>query len=67
MSEFNLDKEKALISSWRKQIETANQNNIFCHCQNCGYEWVDSVEDVSCSNCGSAKIEKILCWQFPDD
>lgn len=51
---------------WRKQIELANQRNIFCRCGSCGKEWVDSSVDAICS-CGSNKVERISCWQFPDD
>ena len=56
-----------LIQQWRRKIEVANQNNLFCHCRDCGEEWVDSQEDVTCIQCGSRNIQQIACWQFPDD
>lgn len=56
-----------LLREWQEKIEIANQNNIFCHCQNCDYEWIDSTLDAICRNCGSKKVEHIACWQFPDD
>ncbi|NBD14983.1 MAG: hypothetical protein GVY04_02190 [Cyanobacteria bacterium] len=56
-----------LIQQWQRKIERANQNNIFCHCRDCGQEWVDSQEEVTCSKCGSNNLEQIRCWQFPDD
>lgn len=54
------------LHNWQLNIAEANRNNIFCHCRQCGYEWVDSVEEVSCDRCGSKNIEQIACWQFPD-
>lgn len=58
---------EAELNQWRKNIEAANKNNIFCHCRNCHNEWVDSTEDAICPQCGSANVEHISCWQFPDD
>jgi len=55
-----------LIQQWQRKIERANHNNIFCHCRDCGQEWVDSQEDVICGQCGSKNLEQIRCWQFPD-
>jgi anaerobic ribonucleoside-triphosphate reductase len=52
---------------WQRKIAVANRNNIFCHCCSCGYEWVDSSTEVVCISCGSADVEHISCWQFPDD
>ncbi len=52
------------IESWKAKIERANRNNLFHHCQDCGYEWVAS-EPQTC-RCGSSRIERIACWQFPD-
>jgi predicted Zn-ribbon and HTH transcriptional regulator len=49
------------------EIGRISQHNIFCHCRNCGYEWVDSTKDVSCPKCRDSRIEAIACWQFPDD
>ena len=51
---------------WLEQIETANRNNIFCHCRRCGWEWIDSTFEAACQ-CGSSDVERISCWQFPDD
>ena len=62
----NEQPERSDLRDWQLKIEEANRHNIFCHCHSCGYEWVDSFEDVPCSKCGSKKVEYILCWQFPD-
>ncbi len=51
---------------WLAKIETANQHNILCHCRVCGWEWIDSTLDAMC-RCGSSDVERIICWQFPDD
>ncbi|MGK7949109.1 MAG: hypothetical protein AB4368_09975 [Xenococcaceae cyanobacterium] len=51
---------------WLSKIQTANRNNIFCHCRRCGKEWIDSTFEANCS-CGSSDLERISCWQFPDD
>ena len=51
---------------WLNKIETANHNNIFCHCRRCGQEWIDSTFDATCQ-CGRSDVEHIRCWQFPDD
>ncbi|NEQ74940.1 MAG: hypothetical protein F6K23_18990 [Okeania sp. SIO2C9] len=68
MSETNNKKEDiSLLQAWQKKIELANTNNIFCHCHNCGYEWVDSSFEEICPSCKSSHIERISCWQFPDD
>lgn len=67
MSEKQPEFQEKLLESWRLKIEVANRNNIFCHCRICGYEWVESKDDAICSNCGSKSVQKILCWQFPDD
>jgi hypothetical protein len=50
---------------WQLIIEAANLHNILHHCRTCDREWVASTEE-SCP-CGSTKIERIACWQFPDD
>ncbi|MDJ0714549.1 MAG: hypothetical protein QNJ54_10055 [Prochloraceae cyanobacterium] len=55
------------LKEWQLKIKTANRNNIFCHCHHCGYEWIDSSFEASCPNCDSTKVERISCWQFPDD
>jgi hypothetical protein len=55
----------AELREWQLGIEAADQYNIFCYCRQCGREWVSSVE-VACA-CGSNRIERISCWQFPDD
>ncbi|NEP81680.1 MAG: hypothetical protein F6K39_28080 [Okeania sp. SIO3B3] len=68
MSETNNKKEDiSLLQAWQKKIELANTNNIFCHCHNCEYEWVDSSFKGICPSCNSSHIERISCWQFPDD
>ena len=67
MSESTSRQDTSLTHKWRKKIEVANRNNIFCHCRSCDYEWVDSSVDVVCSSCGSKDVERISCWQFPDD
>lgn len=54
------------LSYWQEQIQLANQHNIFCKCRSCGKEWVDSSANAACS-CGSKQVERISCWQFPDD
>lgn len=56
-----------LIEQWQRQVKLADRYNIFCHCRECDEEWVASQADVSCFNCGSDNVEKIRCWQFPDD
>jgi hypothetical protein len=55
-----------LLQKWLDKIDKANQNNIFCHCRDCDWEWIDSSLNPKC-RCGSANIETIACWQFPDD
>lgn len=59
--------EASELREWRDRIDEANRQNIFCHCRNCGYEWVDSFENVPCISCASKNVQYILCWQFPDD
>jgi len=67
MSESISAEDSAVITEWQQNIEEANRNNIFCHCQSCSYEWVDSSFEAICSQCGSTAVERISCWQFPDD
>jgi rubrerythrin len=67
MSESNQEKDISLIKDWQTKIEIANRNNIFGHCHSCNYEWVDSSFDKVCPSCGSGDVERISCWQFPDD
>ncbi|MEC4817002.1 MAG: hypothetical protein SAK29_27595 [Scytonema sp. PMC 1069.18] len=55
------------IEEWRQKIAIADRNNIFCHCRICHTEWVGSTFDTLCIRCGSADVERISCWQFPDD
>lgn len=62
----DISKTSDTIKDWQDKIEIANRNNIFCHCHCCGAEWIDSQIDVICK-CGSSQVEKICCWQFPDD
>lgn len=53
------------LQEWQMKITIANLHNILCHCRHCHQEWVASTyEDCSC---GSTEVERILCWQFPDD
>ena len=66
MSEILSEEERQELEFWRKNIESANRNNIFCHCRRCGAEWVDSSLNAVCS-CGNSQVERISCWQFPDD
>ncbi len=56
--------DPAELQAWWRKIEVANRNNILCHCRRCDREWVAS-SFVACS-CGSADVEHISCWQFPD-
>ena len=67
MSEQNSFRELSEIQQWQLKIKTANYNNIFCHCRDCRYEWIDSSFEASCTTCGSTNVEHISCWQFPDD
>lgn len=62
---FSSDEDKQL-AQWRQQIAGANEYNIFCHCRDCEQEWVTSDEQAPCL-CGSRNIQRIPCWQFPDD
>ncbi|MFB6276641.1 MAG: hypothetical protein ABEI32_10925 [Halothece sp.] len=61
-----MSEDERLIQQWRQKIKIANRNKLFCHCRDCGEEWVDSYYDVACANCGSTNLEQIACWQFPD-
>ncbi len=67
MSDSQSERDASRMDAWRRKIKTANRNNIFCHCHQCGFEWVDSVWDAECGECGSLEVERISCWQFPDD
>lgn len=67
MSENYSKQETSLLKAWQEKIEVANRNNIFCHCRACNYEWVDSSTQEICPICRNSNIEKISCWQFPDD
>jgi predicted Zn-ribbon and HTH transcriptional regulator len=53
------------LAEWQTILAVANYNNILHHCHQCGYEWVASSEEPC--RCGSQKVERIACWQFPDD
>ncbi|MGE5656709.1 MAG: hypothetical protein ACM37W_08840 [Actinomycetota bacterium] len=66
MSKNHSKSENTNLETWREKIEIANRNNIFCHCRQCGAEWVDSSFQIRC-HCGSREVEAISCWQFPDD
>ncbi|NEO25416.1 MAG: hypothetical protein F6K03_00595 [Kamptonema sp. SIO4C4] len=65
MNTRNWQEEDKLLQTWQNKIRVADRNNIFCHCRNCGEEWVTSERNPSCI-CGSENIEAIACWQFPD-
>ncbi len=49
---------------WLSKIQTANRNNIFCHCRRCTRPWIASTFEAT-STCGSTDIQRISCWQFP--
>lgn len=66
MSEKSQWLSEAEQRDWQWRLRVANHNNIFCHCHACGREWVDSTDDAGCI-CGSDRVERIACWQFPDD
>ncbi|TVQ48132.1 MAG: hypothetical protein EA365_01670 [Gloeocapsa sp. DLM2.Bin57] len=66
MSNFSDQLKPEERQKWLNKIAKANQNNIFCHCRDCDWEWVDSDLGNNC-RCGSFNIERIACWQFPDD
>jgi len=55
----------AELEDWQATLAEANRTNIFCHCRQCGQEWVASTEE-NCP-CGSTSVQHIACWQFPDD
>ncbi|MBD2580608.1 hypothetical protein [Oscillatoria sp. FACHB-1406] len=59
--------DRQIIEEWQAKIAIANRNNIFCHCKTCNAEWVDSSLEADCQACGSDRVERISCWQFPDD
>jgi hypothetical protein len=64
MSESQSD--RAILQDWQQKIQQANRHNILCHCRQCDHEWVDSSFEAVC-RCGSNNVERISCWQFPDD
>lgn len=66
MSEIFSEEDLYELHEWRHKVKVANHNNIFCHCRTCGAEWVDSSFEAICG-CGSLDVERISCWQFPDD
>lgn len=66
MSNNNQNPKIDNLEEWHFNINMANRNNIFCHCRRCHAEWVDSSFEAMC-NCGSKDVERISCWQFPDD
>lgn len=67
MIENNHVLNSAELQEWQAKIETANRNNIFCHCRACNTEWIDSSLEAICRYCRSKDVEHISCWQFPDD
>lgn len=67
MPDNNLPLDPVELLEWRSKIEIANHNNIFCRCRSCHVEWVDSSFEANCNQCGSKNVERISCWQFPDD
>lgn len=52
------------LEQWQQTLAEANRHNIFHHCQQCDREWVASTEEPC--RCGSHRVERIACWQFPD-
>ncbi|MBF2078409.1 MAG: hypothetical protein IGR76_07780 [Synechococcales cyanobacterium T60_A2020_003] len=58
--------DPAHLPDWWREIDNAHRNNILCHCRECDRQWVDSTFDAACQ-CGSRNVERISCWQFPDD
>ena len=67
MSDPNFTNPETSPEQWQFNLRQANDNNIFCHCRQCNYEWVDSSDEAACRVCGSTNVEHIACWQFPDD
>ena len=65
MSEIPPQLSPAELLAWQQGIAEANRHNVLCHCRQCDREWVASTEETCI--CGSANVEHILCWQFPDD
>ncbi|MBF2097744.1 MAG: hypothetical protein IGQ88_05130 [Gloeomargaritaceae cyanobacterium C42_A2020_066] len=65
MAESTLDPDSLI--AWQAAVAEADRVNIFCHCHTCGYEWVTSVHQPPCPQCGGERVESIACWQFPDD
>ncbi|WP_271252936.1 hypothetical protein [Pseudanabaena sp. Chao 1811] len=53
------------LKAGRDRIAAANINNVLHHCRKCDYEWVASHAEAC--RCGSKNVERIMCWQFPDD
>ncbi len=53
------------LKAGRDRIAAANINNVLHHCRKCDYEWVASHAEAC--RCGSKSVERIMCWQFPDD
>lgn len=64
---LNPEPDTALIHEWQGKITEANRHNILCHCRHCNYKWIDSHFDATCCQCGGSDVERIACWQFPDD
>lgn len=62
-SQFNPEE----LYQWQLSLQEANRHNIWCHCNACQYEWVDSDENAACPQCQSDRVQHIPCWQFPDD
>lgn len=67
MGDRRSENNRDLLETWRSKIKVADRNNIFCHCRDCEAEWVTSAWDAPCPSCGSHNVERISCWQFPDD
>ncbi|WP_413162163.1 hypothetical protein ACL6C3_24935 [Capilliphycus salinus ALCB114379] len=67
MSDPNSKNSETQLDRWQFNLRQANDNNVFCHCRQCNYEWVDSSDEAPCPACGSTNVEHIACWQFPDD
>ncbi|HBQ99953.1 MULTISPECIES: hypothetical protein [unclassified Roseofilum] len=40
--------DRTEIDCWKHKIDVANEHNVFCHCHQCGYEWVIFAENQAC-------------------
>jgi hypothetical protein len=53
------------VQQWQTIIAAANLYNLLHHCRVCHREWIASQEEFCL--CGNTQVERIACWQFPDD